>query len=242
MSEISNYIPVSRKIFEHLFWCEDRVYSRFEAWLDIIQCTRFEDTELLIGNRLITVKRGQLPVSLRYLAERWKWSTKKVSGFLDLLILAQMITKETLKETGQTLITVCNYDIYNFNPKKRKRQKKREGNTKETLRKQEGNKYNKDNKENKENIPPSIPPPGKEEEEKFDFNSLKPPEDGVDRNFPALMEFFRKYPFSETEKKEIILASNYGQIGSAVWPLISEVRNNQGIKLPVQFILKRLGL
>ena len=124
MSEINNYIPVSRTIFEHPFWCEDRVYSRLEAWLDII----FEDAELLIGSRLITVKRGQLPVSLRYLAERWKWSTKKVNNFLDLLILARMVTKETPKETGQTLLTVCNYGRYNFDFEGRKQY----GNGKET--------------------------------------------------------------------------------------------------------------
>jgi len=152
--EINNYIPISRKIFEHQFWCEDRVYSRFEAWIDIVQSTRFEDTEFLSVNRRIEVKRGQLPVSLRYLAERWKWSTKKVNNFINVLILAHMVTKETLKETGQTILTICNYNRYNFDFEEWKQEKKRkgngnktggEGNSKETLRKQQGNKYNKDN-------------------------------------------------------------------------------------------------
>jgi hypothetical protein len=148
---INNYIPISRKLFEHQFWGEERVYSRFEAWLDILQSTRFEDTELLIGNRFIKIKRGQLPVSLRFLAERWKWSTKKVDNFLDVLILAQMIKKETPKETGQTVLTLCNYDKYNFDFEDWKHQKKQEGNSRETGGKQEGNKINKDNKENNEN-------------------------------------------------------------------------------------------
>ena len=151
MSEINNYIPISRKLFEHRFWCEERVYSRFEAWLDILQSTRFEDAELLIGNRLINIKRGQLPVSLRYLAERWKWSTKKVNNFLDLLQHAQMVTKETLKETGQTLLNICNYDRYNFDFEERKQRKKQEGNSEETIRKQRGNKCNNENNVNKEN-------------------------------------------------------------------------------------------
>ena len=181
MSEINNYIPISRKLFEHQFWCEERVYSRFEAWIDILQSTRFEDTKLLIGNRFIEVKRGQFPISLRYLAERWKWSTKKVNNFLDLLILAKMIIKETPKETGQTVITVCNYERYNLNFKEWKHQKKQEGNTKETPKKQEGNtketpkkqegnKYNNDNKENNNN-PPYNPPEWEESESdwKIDF-------------------------------------------------------------------------
>ena len=107
------YIPISRRLFEHQLWCEERIYSRFEAWLDLIQSARFEDTKQLIGNRFIEVKRGQILASLRFLAGRWQWSTKKVNSFLDLLIQDKMIIKETPKETGQTVITICNYDKYN---------------------------------------------------------------------------------------------------------------------------------
>ena len=154
------YIPISRRLFEHPFWCEERVFSRFEAWLDIVQSARFEDTKQLIGNRFIEVKRGQMLVSLRFLAGRWQWSTKKVNSFLDLLIQDKMIIKETPKETGQTVITICNYDKYNFISQELETEKKQQGNTKETARKQQGNKINKDNKENKlkeDNIPPTPP-------------------------------------------------------------------------------------
>lgn len=154
------YIPISRRLFEHPFWCEERIYSRFEAWLDLIQSARFEDTKQLIGNRMIEVKRGQALVSLRFLAGRWQWSTKKVNAFLDLLIQDKMITKETPKETGQTVITICNYDKYNEVTEKRKHKKKQEGNTKETGRKQEGNENNKEYKENKDNNIPPTPPKG----------------------------------------------------------------------------------
>jgi len=102
---------------------------------------------------------------------------------------------------------------------------------------------NSQSKVNKIKDPPFIPPKGEgEEDEKFDFNSLKPPEDGINRNFQALMEFLQKYPFSEIEKKKVILASNYGQIGHRIWELAAEVRNNTGIKLPAKFVISRLGL
>lgn len=151
------YIPISRRLFEHPFWCEERVFSRFEAWIDIVQSARFEDTKQLIGNRFIEVKRGQMLVSLRFLAGRWQWSTKKVNSFLDLLIQDKMIIKETPKETGQTVITICNYDKYNFISQELETEKKQQGNTKETLRKQQGNKINKDNKLKEDNIPPTPP-------------------------------------------------------------------------------------
>ena len=142
------YIPISRRLFEHQLWCEERIYSRFEAWLDLIQSARFEDTKQLIGNRFIEVKRGQILASLRFLAGRWQWSTKKVNSFLDLLIQDKMIIKETPKETGQNVITICNYDKYNSQIIQEETEKKQQGNTKETPRKQQGNKVNKDKKEN----------------------------------------------------------------------------------------------
>jgi hypothetical protein len=141
------YIPINRRLFEHPFWCEERTFSRFEAWLDIVQSARFEDTKQLIGNRFIEVRRGQMLVSLRFLSNRWQWSTKKVNAFLELLIQDKMITKETPKETGQTVITICNYDKYNFKNIEEETSRKQQGNTKETAGKQDGNKVNKDNKE-----------------------------------------------------------------------------------------------
>ena len=238
MSEISNYIPISRKIFEHQFWCEGRVYSRFEAWLDIVQSTRFEDAELLVGNRIINIKRGQLPVSLRYLADRWKWSTKKVNNYLDLLQHAQMVKKETLKETGQTLLNICNYDRYNFDFEERKHRKKHEVNSKETLRKQQGNKYNKDN--NLKNIPPSIPPNGGFEEEKIlNFYDLKLPDDGVNRNYKGLLCELNRLQCDNSDIKKIISMSNYGQIGNKVWKILKQI--TPAINIPGKFILKKLS-
>ena len=110
---INNFIPISRRLFEHRFWCEERIFSRFEAWLDILQSTRFEDTALFTGNRQVEIKRGQMPVSLRYLSERWKWSIKKVRNFMALLESEGMITRSIQKGKGQALITVCNYNKYN---------------------------------------------------------------------------------------------------------------------------------
>ena len=150
------YIPISRAIFEHQLWREDREFSRFEAWLDLIQMARFEDAMQYVGNRRILVKRGQILASFRFLSERWGWSTKKVGGFLNLLIADMMMSKETDKETGQTIVTVCNYDKYN--PKAESQETpeetgvKHQGNTKETN-------INKDNNLNKV-IPPVIPQSG----------------------------------------------------------------------------------
>ena len=153
MSELSNYIPIGRTLFEHRFWCEERTYSRFEAWIDLIQMARFEDGKKYVGNKVLLIKRGQIHATYRFLSERWVWSSKKVGGFLDLLISDEMITKETQKETGQTLITICNYEKYNTQRYDKETQKetarKRQGNAKETNIKKE----NKENNVNSLSLP-----------------------------------------------------------------------------------------
>lgn len=148
--KLTNYIPISRKLFEHQLWCEQRSFSKFEAWLDLLQSARFENGKLLIGCKWVEVKRGQLAASLRYLAQRWNWSVKKVSNFLQLLINDRMITKETHPATGQTLITICNYDNYNAVAEQKQHKREQSGNTGETTGQHNGYENNKENKEKKE--------------------------------------------------------------------------------------------
>lgn len=153
---LANFIPISRRLFEHRLWCEEREYSRFEAWLYLLKEARFEDTKLYDGNKVIEVKRGQVYASIRFFAKAWKWSPKKVLGYLDLLIADKMIVKETAKETGQSIITIYNYDEYNSITENRKQQRKQQGNSKET----KSNKVNTDN-----NVIPPISPTGSDEGE-----------------------------------------------------------------------------
>lgn len=163
--KLKNFIPLSRDIFEHHLWLEKRSFSRCEAWIYLIKEARFEDTKLLDKGKLVFVKRGQIYASIRFLAEAWKWSTTKVGSFLDMLILDEMIKKETVKETGQNMITICNYDKYNKSyqdeetaEKTQKKQQKdagkTEGKRRENAEKTKSNIENIDNniKNNKINI------------------------------------------------------------------------------------------
>lgn len=152
------YIPISRRLFEHQLWREKRIFSKFEAWLDILQSARFEDSKILTGNRFIEVRRGQMPASLRYLSERWQWSTKKVNSFLELLLQDGMICKEKTRETGQTIITICKYERYNTIGSNQGTDGKQNGTGNDAPRKQQRNKYNKDNKEEKREESKEIPP------------------------------------------------------------------------------------
>ena len=143
---LTNFIPINRALFEHPLWVEKRSFSRFEAWIYLIKEARFEDTKVFDGNRIVEVKRGQIYVSVRFFSKAIGWSTKKTLNLLKLLESEKMLKKETVEETGQTLITICNYDEYNTPSKKKET-------AKETQGKQQGNaKETKSNNVNNKNI------------------------------------------------------------------------------------------
>jgi hypothetical protein len=114
---LTNFIPINRDLFDHHLWNEEREYSRFEAWVYLIKEARFEDSKVLDRGRLVEIKRGQVYASIRFLAEVFSWSRKRVETFIKLLENDKMIIRETHKETGQNVITLSNYDKYNMDKK-----------------------------------------------------------------------------------------------------------------------------
>jgi len=63
---------------------------------------------------MVEIHRGEIPASLRLMAEWWGWSKNRVDKFLDILEKEEMIKKRTAFGTAQTVITICNYVKYNF--------------------------------------------------------------------------------------------------------------------------------
>lgn len=116
MGKDDGFIKLSRKFFSNKMWTVSRTFSECEAWLDLIQSARFEDSEITshIGNYEITWNRGQYPVSTSFLAKRWDWSVQKVRTFLEKLKKEKMITINS--EQVVKIITLCNYDEYNSTP------------------------------------------------------------------------------------------------------------------------------
>lgn len=96
-----------------MFWTKSRVFSEFEAWLDLLQQARFEETDTTeyVGDRPVTYGRGQLPASRSFLAKRWTWGEGKVRYFINCLKAEHSIISEMVN--GTNIITICNYDYYN---------------------------------------------------------------------------------------------------------------------------------
>lgn len=112
------YIMLSRKFFEHKIWKTARTFNESEAWLDLIQSARFEPsvTTSRVGvcKKEITWGRGQYPASIRFLAKKWNWNIRKVKSFLTSLKCEDMISVDDAQ--GITVITLLNFDKYNYTP------------------------------------------------------------------------------------------------------------------------------
>ena len=124
------FIPLGRSFFSHPFWSERRVFSRAEAWVDLVQEAEWKARKKMLIGKMIEVPRGGIVASVRFLSDRWTWSNTKVCQFLEILRQDSMITTE--KRQGITIVILCNYDKFNPVDKEGKTTRKRRGNDGET--------------------------------------------------------------------------------------------------------------
>lgn len=137
---VEGWNKIYRSIQEHWLWtCEP--FSRGQAWIDLLLMANHKINKIMINGTLEVVERGQRVTSIRKLADRWTWSTKKVTHFLEQLVKDNMI--EYVSDTSKTVITILNYDKYQGKetPQTVDNTGLSEdvGNTKETPKKQLGN-------------------------------------------------------------------------------------------------------
>jgi hypothetical protein len=100
---------IHRALFEHPFFAPEPFTER-EAWQWLIAEAAWRHYARTIGNRKIDLRRGQLAVSIRYLAARWKWPPTKVYRFFARLKAHSMI--EVSNGARFTIVTICNYSKY----------------------------------------------------------------------------------------------------------------------------------
>lgn len=107
---MSGWIKLHRSITEHWLYKEKRVFSKFEAWNDILLTVNFSDVQTLIKGNIYYIKRGQSILSLESWGKRWNWDKHKVRRFFKLLEKDLMI--ELKSDTVTTQLTVCKYESY----------------------------------------------------------------------------------------------------------------------------------
>lgn len=113
---MGGFIKIPRGLFEGTEFGIEK-FSRREAFIDLVQMAVFKPTTTYIGGSKITLDRGQIIASQRFLAARWRWSAGRVVRFLDDLCESGRCTAQKGKIT---IVTIQDYDEYNGDTEPRK--------------------------------------------------------------------------------------------------------------------------
>lgn len=103
------WIQLHRQLADHWLW-ERKPFSEGQAWIDLLLLAYHEDVQKPYKGTMKTYHRGDVNVSLSFLANRWGWSRKRVTRFIKLLENAEMVT--TRVTTNDTTITLVNYSNF----------------------------------------------------------------------------------------------------------------------------------
>lgn len=108
----SNWIKLNRAIMDDWIWTDgnDEPFDKRSAWVDLLLLAYSHDDLRIAHGRPVKVKRGQVPYSQHWLADRWGWSRGKVRRFLSTL---EQDKKVRMDGTGNdTMITIEKYAFW----------------------------------------------------------------------------------------------------------------------------------
>ena len=105
------WIKLHREIQEHWIFTDP---IKFKWWVQILMKVNHKEGEILLGNSVLKIQKGQSACSLRTWALTLNCSVKSVSTFFELLKSHNMIESKIIGKGKQstTLITVSNYTEY----------------------------------------------------------------------------------------------------------------------------------
>lgn len=124
----------------HLF--KDEPYTRAQAWEWMIGEAAWKETKRFIGGITVPIRRAQFSHSIRFMAEKWGWTKSKVERFVSRLKTETMI--ETANETGQLVVTICNYENYQLSSETSTETQKRTAAGQHRDKEEEGKEVNKE--------------------------------------------------------------------------------------------------
>lgn len=145
------WIALHRNIREHWVYQEKRVFSKYEAWLDLLMDANHQNNKFLFDGQLIEVNRGEFITSVRQLCERWGWSNTKVNRFLEMLEHDQMLIRKS--DSKKTAISIVNYDFYQRYESKETTQKRQQNDAETTQKHTNNNDKTMNNNDNNNNSP-----------------------------------------------------------------------------------------
>lgn len=113
---MSGWFAVKRGALEHELFAPKGPFSKFEAWVWMVENAPFKDGEVIIKGKTYPTKRGHLYHSIRFMAGKFRWSEKAVRVFVNGLVEAGVLEKRGahLGAHFGAQLRLCNYDKYQF--------------------------------------------------------------------------------------------------------------------------------
>lgn len=105
----TTFFKVDRDIQNNWLW-NDKPFARGQAWIDLLLMATHTDHQGYLDGQVIDKKRGEVHVSIVFLAERWGWSRNKVYRFLRTLKNEKMVSYNGT--TNGTIIYIEKYTFY----------------------------------------------------------------------------------------------------------------------------------
>lgn len=114
---MSGWFAVKRGTLSHELFVPKGPFSRYEAWVWMIENACYRPQTIDIGGKPYTVPRGCLCYSRRFIASKWHWTRKATDTFLQKLEAHHVIKLGEAKtgtgtKSKRSLITICNYEKY----------------------------------------------------------------------------------------------------------------------------------
>lgn len=118
---MSGFITMHRDALDHPMLQDG---DRFRAWFWLIANAAWKQTSVRVKGETVTIERGELSFSQRFLADKWGWSKSRVDRFIADLRAEGMISTRSKNGAdsgatsghnagqGQCIITICNYSVY----------------------------------------------------------------------------------------------------------------------------------
>ena len=105
------FVKINRSEFNDIFFNEKRKFTRFEAWIDLLQLASYKDGHsVMVNNKMFTLNKGEIIASFRFLEKRWNWSNNKIKNYFLLLEKATWMRREMRQ--GQTIVIICKTGYY----------------------------------------------------------------------------------------------------------------------------------
>ena len=110
MMASAGWIKIFRSLQDNELWTCQEPFDYRSAWIDLLLMANFKDNTVPTKRGLVSVKRGEIYTSIRFLAKRWHWSPNKVRRYIG--ILNKLGMAHSNGRPNGTTISLVKYDFF----------------------------------------------------------------------------------------------------------------------------------